>query len=109
MKQNTEVPMEDPADERDAIRTELQGTSMNVLTWHGSEPHVALVDRDAPSEYAIEGETVVLVEWYGEDDYALSVAEGGITGWELTDELVSTHATRTDAIDAAADLFKTDD
>jgi len=103
-------PLADYADERQEIHDELPA-GIHVLTYYGNEPMVALVSRDrAPSVGSPSaGETVVLVEWHGGDDYALSVAEGARTGttagWELTDELVSMHDTRADAVDAAADLF----
>jgi len=106
----TEEPLADYADERQAIRDELPA-DIHIVTYYGSEPMVALVNRDrAPSVGdPSAGETVVLVEWHGDDDYALSLAEGARTGttagWELTGELVSMHDTRADAVDAAADLF----
>lgn len=96
--------MDDSSHERDAIRDEISDTEMNVLTYHGGEPSVALVNRTASTEYSTEGETIVLVEWAGED-WALSVAEGRPTGWELVDELVSFHDSRSDAIQAAKRLF----
>jgi len=106
----TEEPLADYADERQAIRDELPA-DIHIVTFYGNEPMVALVNRDrAPSVgNPTTGETVVLVEWHGGDDYALSVAEGARTGttagWELTDELVSLHGTRADAVEATADLF----
>jgi len=106
-------PLADHADERQAIRDELPA-DIHVVTFYGNEPMVALVNRDrAPSVGSPSaGETVVLVEWHGGDEYALSVAEGARTstaaGWELTDELVSVHDTRADAVEAAADLFAED-
>jgi len=106
----TEEPLADYAGERQAIRDELPA-DIHIVTFYGNEPMVALVNRDrAPSVgNPSAGEMVVLVEWHGGDDYALSLAEGARTGttagWELTDELVSMHDTRADAVDAAADLF----
>jgi hypothetical protein len=106
----TDEPLAVHADERQAIRDELPA-DIHIVTYYGSEPMVALVNRDrAPSVGdPSAGETVVLVEWHENDDYALSVAEGARTGttagWELTDELVSVHDTRADAVEAAADLF----
>ena len=106
----TEEPLADHADERQAIRDGLPA-DIHIVTYYGHEPMVALVNRDrAPSVgNPSAGETVVLVEWHGGDDYALSVAEGARTSttanWELTDELVSMHDTRTDAVKAAVDLF----
>lgn len=101
-----DAPLADSESERDEIRSELPD-GIFVLTYHGSEPHVALVDRDRapPTEHPSRGETVVLVEWHGGEDYALSVGKADGTGWELTDELVSTHRSRTSAIEAAAELF----
>jgi len=107
----TEEPLADYGDERQAIRDELPD-DIHVLTYYGNEPMVALVQRDrAPSTGdPARDETVVLVEWHDLDDYALSVAEGGLNntvgGWELTDELVSMHDDRADAVDAAAQLFE---
>jgi len=107
----TEEPLADHADERQAIRDQLP-RDIHVLTFHGHEPMVALVNRDRapPTGNPSAGETVVLVEWHGDDDYALSVAEGARTGttagWELADELVSMHDTRADAVEAAAGLFE---
>lgn len=102
----TEEPLADHADERQAIRDQLP-RDIHVLTFHGHEPMVALVNRDrAPSTgNASAGEAVVLVEWHGGDDYAVSVAEGDRTGWTLTDELVSEHDTRAEAVEAVAGLF----
>jgi hypothetical protein len=106
----TDEPLADHADERQAIRDELPA-NIHIVTYYGNEPMVALVNRDrAPSvDNPSAGETVVLVEWHGGDDYALSLAEGARTGttagWELTDELVSMHDTRAGAVEAAADLF----
>jgi len=99
-------PLPDHAAERQAIRDRL-AADIRVLTYYGSEPMIALVNRDrAPSTgNPSVGETVVLVEWHGGDDYAVSVAEGDRTGWTLTDELVSEHDTRAEALEAVAGLF----
>jgi len=108
-----EEPLANDDDERQAIRDELPD-DIHVVTYIGDDPMLALANRDrAPSVGdPSAGETVVLVEWHGGDDYALSVAEGARTGttagWELTDELVSMHDTRADAVEAAADLFAED-
>lgn len=112
MTHNTDTLADDtPADEhsaeRDAIRSELGGTDVYVLTYYGSEPMVALVERDKapPTEYPSQGEKVVLVEWHGGKDWALSVAEGASTGWELVSELEEMHDSRSEAIEAAVDIF----
>jgi len=103
-------PLPVHADERQAIRDELPA-DIHIVTFYGNEPMVALVNRDRAASVGDPhaGETVVLVEWHGDDDYALSVAEGARTGttagWALTDELVSMHDTRAGAVGAAADLF----
>lgn len=102
----TDEPLTDISAEREAIRNALPD-GVFVLTYDGGEPGVALVEREKspPSEYALRGERIVLVEWHGEDDYALSVADGRSTGWELSEELVSMHQTRDEALTAAAELF----
>jgi hypothetical protein len=99
-------PLANYADERQAIYDELPA-GIHIVTYFGNEPVVVLVNRDrAPSMGdPSAGETVVLVEWHGGDDYALSLAEGERIGWELTDELVSMHDTRPGAVEAATDLF----
>jgi len=108
--QTDDGPPADYADERQAIRDELPA-DIHIVTYYGDEPMVALVNRDRSPSVGdpSAGETVVLVEWHGNDDYALSLAEGARTGttagWELTDDLVSMHDTRADAVDAAAGLL----
>lgn len=96
------------ADEREAIRKQLADSSVNVLRWYGSDPWVALVDRDAPTEYTNEGERVVLVEWFDEDDapYSISTAEGTFDGWELLEAPHSTFESRDEAVAAAIKEFK---
>jgi len=104
-----EGPFNTPTAEREAIRDELEETDIYVLTYHGGESAVALVQREKapPTEHSMRGETVVLVEWHGADDYAISVGEGnGSSGWELTEELVEMAETREDAIAAAAEQFE---
>jgi len=102
----TDEPLDDITAERDAFRDTLP-EGVFILTYHGGEPAVALVERESPpsTEHPVRGEQIVLVEWHTEDDYALSYGYGGATGWELEEELVSTHDSRADAIEAAADLF----
>lgn len=106
-------PKDDITAERDALRNELSnertaGHGPHVLTYYGNEEHVAVVDREKspPTEHTNEGEQIVLIEWHGGDDYALSVAEGTFNGWEMQQELVSFHDKRTEAVRAAADLLK---
>ena len=100
-------PLNDLSEERDQIFQSLKGTSMNILVYHGGDPYVALANRETPTEYPQEGETLVLVEW-GEEDYALSVAEGkeGGVSWDLTEELVEIVDTRDEAIEVAQRLFE---
>ena len=101
-------PHETISDEIDAIHSELEGEDMNVLVYYGSEPAVALANRETPTEYPQTDEILVLVEWHSEEDYALSVARASGTGmqWELIDELVEIVDTRSEAIDVAARLFE---
>jgi len=100
-------PLAKPGHEREAIRNELP-ENIHVLTWVGDEEMVALVKREKPpsTEYPSNGERIVLVEWPMMVDYGLSVAVGQLSGWELTDEVLETHESRSDAINAAAELLE---
>lgn len=100
-------PRSSPSDEREAIREELDGEDIHVLTYHGGQPSLALVQREKrPStEFTLDSETVIILDWVDGEDYAISVAEGDGSTWEMTDEVVETHDTREDAIQAAKGLF----
>lgn len=103
-------PVDRVAAERGAIREALDGTDVHILRYHGGEPSVALVRRESPpsTEYPGRGERVVLVEWHGAEDYALSVAEGDTLpggNWEIVDRFVSCHDSRSEAIEAARELL----
>lgn len=104
--ENDDEPLAETDDERQAIRDELEGTRVNILTWNGGEPAVVLVDREAPTEYPNEGEQLVLIDWDPESGYAISLAEGETVGWELTDELVETTDTRERAAELAVEQFE---
>jgi len=106
-------PKDEIRAERDALRNELSnkrtaGHGPHVLTYYGNEELVAVVDREKspPTEHTNAGEQVVLIEWHGGEDYALSVAKGTFNGWEMQNELVSSHDNRTEAVTATADLLK---
>jgi len=98
----TERPMNDPSDERQAIRDRLP-SNLYVLQWHGSEPFVAVAKRDSTpqTEHPGQGETIALIEWHGGEDHAVSLAEGELTGWQLTDAPIEDHLTRSEAVCAA--------
>lgn len=106
-------PRPNPSDERDVIREllserRINGRGLHVLTWYGGEPMVALVNREqSPStEYPSAGEQIVLIEWHEGEDYAVSLAEGDGTGWEMKQELISIVKTREEAIEEAAEVLE---
>lgn len=100
------VPMDDPSDERQAIRDQLP-SDIYVLLWRGNEPFVAVAKRDSTpqTEHPGQGETIALIEWHGGEDHAVSLAEGEMTGWQLTDAPAETGLTRTGAVCAAERLL----
>ena len=102
-------PKTDNADERSAIRSELEETDMNILVFFGGEPAVTLANRETPTEYPMDDEILVQIEWASGEDYALSVCQatsGTGVQWDLIDELVEIVDTRAEAIETAAQLFE---
>jgi hypothetical protein len=108
---NTDGPLADRADERDAIRDELDGTDLYVLRYSGNTNSVFLVERDRapPTEYAIEDEPIVAIDWERGEDYALLIFRGGSTSgqsaWEIVEEMTDFVNTRTEAVETAAELL----
>jgi len=104
-------PLADRADERQAIRDKLEGTDLYILRYHGNTNSVFLVERDRapPTEYAIEDEPIVAIDWEFDDDYALSVFRGGAGSgqrqWEAVDEMTEFVNTRSGAVESAAELL----
>lgn len=113
MTQNTanDGPLPDRADERGAIREELDGTDLYVLRYYGNQNSVFLVERDRapPTEFAIKDEPIVAIDWEHGEDYALSVFRGGSTSgqsaWEIVEEMTDFVDTRTEAVETAAELI----
>jgi len=107
----TDEPLADRADERDAIRDELDGTDLYVLRYYGNENSVFLVERDRapPTEFAIEDEPIIAIDWEYGEDYALWVFRGGSTNgqstWEVVEETAEIADTRTEAVETAAKLI----
>ncbi|OYR71581.1 hypothetical protein [Halorubrum ezzemoulense] len=105
---DTSEPISNIEDERQAIRDALPA-DLWVLSWHGGERYAAVAERDEkPStEHPHDGEQQVLIDWSG-GEWTLSLAEADGNRTWTTDQGVSTHDTRADAIDAAEQLLADD-
>lgn len=81
----TSQPKTDDSKERNAFRAALDETNIYLLLYYGSDRGAFFVERDKapPTEFPLEGETVVHVDWESGEDYAISVLCGAGSGAQM--------------------------
>jgi len=112
--EKTDAPHAENSDERDAIREIVQESDLYVLVFYGSEPWIALVDRDkGPStSHALPEERIAIIEWASEqpgyvaEGWGVSIATASDRqpnpDWEMPEEPDKTFDDRSEAITFAA-------
>ena len=111
----TDEPHGDRTKERDAVRDAAREYGLYSLVFYGSEPWIALVDRDkSPStSHALPNETIAVVEWasdklgYVQEGWAVSITTASERQtnpeWEVPGEPDEMFASRQEAVEWAAE------
>jgi len=113
----TSEPRTEPGKERDEIREIAGEQGLYTLVFYGSEPWIALVDREKapPTSHARPNEQIAVIEWasekpgYPDAGWGVCVvsAEDRSTNpqWELPEQLDVTFDNRADAVEFASETL----
>jgi len=108
------TPHANYSDERDAIRNLSTENGLHSLVFYGSEPWIALVNRDKapPTGHALPNERIAIVEWAADEPgypvggWAVSITTAGDRhtnpDWELPEGADESFEDRKSAVEYAA-------
>ena len=111
----TAEPRTEREKERDEIREIARDQGLHTLVFYGSEPWIALVDREKspPTSHAQPNEQIAVIEWasdkigYPDSGWAVSITTAGNRAtnpdWELPEQQDSFFDSREEAVEFASE------